>query len=125
MQTAPPVNPPAPAPSAVPAGSQSASATAAGSKAVEVVQPVTAVQALQPQGRNLQQTLDVLAEHLRKYLRASARDLEFRVDVDAGTTVIVVRDASGAVVRQIPGEEALQLLQRTNVGSGTFLDIFV
>jgi uncharacterized FlaG/YvyC family protein len=49
--------------------------------------------------------------------------VEYRVDVDAGTTVITVRRSdSGEVVRQFPSEEALAWLRRLNERSGTFLD---
>jgi len=64
-----------------------------------------------------------IAERLDKFLKDSGRDVEYRVDADAGTTVITVRRSdSGEVVRQFPSEEALAWLRRLNEQSGTFLD---
>jgi flagellar protein FlaG len=74
--------------------------------------------------RELQHRQAVVAEQLRQYLRATDRDLEFRVDGDTGTTVITVRNAStGDVVRQIPNEEALRIMRSLNAESGTFIDL--
>jgi len=64
-----------------------------------------------------------IAARLDKFLKDSGRDVEYRVDADAGTTVITVRRSdSGEVVRQFPSEEALAWLRRLNEQSGTFLD---
>jgi len=76
-------------------------------------------------GRDLSQTLEVIADQMRSYLRTNTRNLEFRIDVDADVAVIIVRDAAGAIIRQIPGEEALRVQRRMNEGSSTFLDLFV
>jgi flagellar protein FlaG len=74
--------------------------------------------------RELQHRQAVVAEQLRQYLKATDRDLEFRVDGDTGTTVITVRNAStGDVVRQIPNEEALRIMRSLNAESGTFIDL--
>ena len=71
----------------------------------------------------LQQTRSNIAARLNQYLKDSGRDVEFRVDAAANTTVITVRRAdTGEVVRQFPNEEALTLLRRLNEQSGTFLD---
>jgi flagellar protein FlaG len=79
-----------------------------------------------PQARPVpdpQQTLERVAARLREYLAESRRDLEFRVDHDAGATVVTVRNANtGEVIRQIPNEEALRVLRRLNEGSATLLD---
>jgi uncharacterized FlaG/YvyC family protein len=66
-----------------------------------------------------------VARQMSTYLRLNSRDLEFRVDVETGNAVITVRDAAGNVVRTIPGEEALEMLRRGNVQSGTFVDFTV
>ena len=64
-----------------------------------------------------------IAERLQEFLKDSGRDVEYRVDADAGATVITVRRSdSGEVVRQFPSEEALAWLRRLNEQSGTFLD---
>lgn len=74
--------------------------------------------------RQQQHRQAAVAEQLRQYLRATDRDLEFRVDDDTGTTVITVRNAStGDVVRQIPNEEALRIMRSLNAESGTFIDL--
>ena len=74
--------------------------------------------------RDLQHTLAVVAEQLNEFMRSSCRDLEFRVDDGADTTVVTVRNPStGEVVRQIPNEDALRLMRRLNAQSGTFVDL--
>lgn len=77
-----------------------------------------------PPGRELREMQAQIAEQLNRYLKDSGRSLEFRVDADAGATVITVRRAdTGEVVRQFPSEEALSLMRRLNEQSGTFLDV--
>ena len=74
--------------------------------------------------RDLQHTLAVVAEQLNEFMRSSSRDLEFRVDIGANTTVVTVSNPStGEVVRQIPNEEALRVMRRLNAQSGTFVDL--
>src|SRR5215831_5029075 len=54
--------------------------------------------------------MEAVAQQMRDYLRSNGRDLEFSVDADTHSMVITVREAaSGAVIRQIPSEEALQM----------------
>ena len=66
-----------------------------------------------------------VARQLEEYLKDSGRNVEYRVDADAGATVITVRRAdTGEVVRQFPSEEALAWLHRLNEHSGTFLNAF-
>ncbi|MCY1280284.1 FlaG protein [compost metagenome] len=49
---------------------------------------------------------------LREFAQSIQRDLSFRVDDSSGRIVVEVRDqSSGDVIRQIPSEEALQLLK--------------
>lgn len=70
-----------------------------------------------------QEARNAIAERLEQYIRDNGRDLEFRVDNSANTTVVTVRRAdTGEVVRQFPNEASLQLLRRLNEQSGTFLD---
>jgi uncharacterized FlaG/YvyC family protein len=69
-----------------------------------------------------EQTQLKIAEQVQRYLQSSTRNLEFQVEGESGTAVIVVRDASGEVIRRIPGEEALQLMRRLNAQSGTLVD---
>ena len=63
-----------------------------------------------------------IAEQVSRYLNSSTRNLEFQVDSEAGTAVIVVRDVQGNVIRRIPGEEALQRMLRASAESGTLID---
>ncbi|MFI8609124.1 flagellar protein FlaG [Pseudomonas sp. NPDC077649] len=49
---------------------------------------------------------------LQEFAQSIQRDLSFRVDDSSGRVVVEVRDqSSGEVIRQIPSEEALQLLK--------------
>jgi len=111
-----------------PVSSVSAPTAAAGKRAIVQVQddspPARAAGRAQPPVRDLQHTLAVVAEQLNEFLRSSSRDLEFRVDNGANTTVVTVRNPStGDVVRQIPNEEALRIMRNLNAQSGTFVDL--
>jgi hypothetical protein len=75
--------------------------------------------------QQLDQKKAAVAQQMSKYLRANSRNLDFQIDSASGEAVVTVRDASGNVVRRIPGEDALQLLRRANVESGTFIDSLV
>ncbi len=66
-----------------------------------------------------------VAQRMNDFLRSNSRDLEFQVDASSGDAVLTVRDAGGNIVRRIPGEEALQMLRRLTVESGTFVDSMV
>jgi flagellar protein FlaG len=66
-----------------------------------------------------------LARRMNDFLRSVSRDVEFQVDAESGDAVITVRDSAGNIVRKIPGEEALQMLRRNNVESGTLIDSIV
>lgn len=56
-------------------------------------------------------------EHLNEFLRNSQRSLSFRVDEGSGRTVItVLNEATGEIVRQIPGEEVLSLARAARPG---------
>jgi len=72
--------------------------------------------------QQLDQKKAAVAQQMSKYLRANSRNLDFQIDGTSGEAVVTVRDASGNVVRRIPGEEAIQMLRRANVESGTFVD---
>ena len=103
-------------------------ATGAGDEArvVRATPAVAAVPASRPEPVPREDPRELtarIAERLDKFLKDSGRDVEYRVDADAGTTVITVRRSdSGEVVRQFPSEEALAWLRRLNEQSGTFLD---
>ncbi len=71
---------------------------------------------------NILQTQEAIAEQVSRYLQTSARNLEFQVEGDSATPVIIVRDGEGNVIRRIPGEDALQMLRLANAQSGTFVN---
>jgi flagellar protein FlaG len=77
-----------------------------------------------PSQSEARERMAAVAQQLRDYLRSNGRDLEFRVDADTHAMVITVREAaSGAVIRQIPNEEALQMRRHLDEWSGTFLNV--
>jgi hypothetical protein len=81
-------------------------------------QPVAPV----PPVNKLLHTQKVIAEQVSRYLQSSTRSLEFQVDNESGTAVIVVRDVEGQIIRRIPGEEVMQIMHRLNAQSGTLID---
>jgi flagellar protein FlaG len=108
--------------SAVPASSNATGKFPALVVTPEAPPPVEPVREVAPTAQNLQQTQQAIAEQVSRYLQSSTRNLEFQVDNESGSAVIVVRDASGNVVRRIPGEEALQRMLRASAESGTLID---
>src|SRR5262245_16619462 len=61
--------------------------------------------------------LKAAAEQIDSYLKSSGRELDFQVDADSGQMVVRVRDsATGDVIRQIPGEEALRMARALKEG---------
>ncbi len=73
---------------------------------------------------DVRQRMAAVAQQLRDFLRSNGRDLEFRVDADTDAMVITVREAAtGAVIRQIPNEEALHMRRYLDEWSGTFLNV--
>ncbi|MBD2837638.1 flagellar protein FlaG [Pseudomonas sp. JM0905a] len=58
------------------------------------------------------ETIGDTVASLQEFAQSIQRDLSFRVDDSSGRIVVEVRDqSSGEVIRQIPSEEALQLLK--------------
>lgn len=107
-------------------GEQVARKPAAPEQVERAVQAPPAPEAVKRSAEQVRQQMAAVAQQLREVARSSSRDLEFRVDEEAGRTVITVRNAAtGEVVRQIPGEELLELQRRLNVGHGTLVDSFV
>lgn len=68
--------------------------------------------------QQLRRALDALAERLDH----SNTQLSFRVDQDSHTVVISIVDASGAVLRQIPGEEVIRMAQKLQDWLGGLVD---
>jgi hypothetical protein len=107
-------------------GAKGKPAVSAGSTGKDLPPPPPAPARLDPAvTQNMQERWAAVAKQMNNYLRSNSRDLEFQVDFGSGDAVITVRDAVGNVVRTIPGEEALQMLRRVNVESGTFVDWMV
>jgi flagellar protein FlaG len=80
-------------------------------------------EAVQRTAEQMRQQMAAVAQKLREIAQSNSRDLEFTVDEETDRTVITVRNAAtGEVVRQIPGEELLDLQRRLNVGYGTLVD---
>jgi flagellar protein FlaG len=71
---------------------------------------------------SVEETLRAVAAQIESYLRSSGRALNFSVDSSTGRTVIAVRDSSGALIRQIPSEEALHLAATAVAGGGALID---
>lgn len=63
-------------------------------------------------------------EQIDSYLKSSRRELQFQVDEESGEVIVRVRDAAtGEVIRQIPGEEALRVARALQESSAVFLDV--
>ena len=61
-------------------------------------------------------------EHLNNLVQKLQRKLEFSIDDTTGRTVIKVIDAqTGGVIRQIPGEEALALIEHLQGENGSLM----
>ena len=66
-----------------------------------------------------QQTIEQTAQQIQQFVQSMGRDLSFSVDSTTGYNVVVVTNADGEVVRQLPSEELLkiaQAMQDTNSG---------
>ncbi|MFK8047108.1 MAG: flagellar protein FlaG [Halioglobus sp.] len=49
-------------------------------------------------------------EKISEFTQSVSRDLEFKVDVNSGTSIVTVRDrATDEVIRQMPSEEAVAM----------------
>lgn len=77
-----------------------------------------------------EEQVKAVVEQIDSYLRAARRELQFQVDAKSGHVVVRVRDpATGDIIRQIPGEEALKLARalQENLQEGTplFLDLSI
>lgn len=84
--------------------------------------PPAAHTAPPPPLEGMLQTQQLIAEQVSRYLQSTTRNLEFQVDGESGTAVIVVRDAEGQVIRRIPGGEVLQIARDLNAQSGTLIN---
>ncbi|MEQ8803303.1 flagellar protein FlaG [Haliea sp.] len=69
-------------------------------------------------GEDMNEMLEGLSQRLNEFVQENARELEFRVNQDGGRVVILVRQSeTGEVVRTIPPEEALGLVNNLSEGA--------
>jgi flagellar protein FlaG len=67
--------------------------------------------------------IESVTKQIDSFLRSIGRTINFRVDPGSGQMVVSVLDANtGEVIRQVPGEEALQLAQRIEDSLSAMLD---
>lgn len=91
----------------------------------EATQTAQAVQAVeQTQAADLSpDQLEQMAEEMQTFIGSFNRSLQFKVDEDSGRNVVTVLDSdTGDVIRQIPSEELLDVINRLNEASGGLLD---
>jgi len=67
--------------------------------------------------------IESVTKQIDSFLRSIGRTINFRVDPGSGRTIVSVLDATtGEVIRQVPGEQALQLAQRIEEGLSALVD---
>ena len=71
------------------------------------IKPSNVSQAAQP----TQETIAKTAEQLQQFVQSMGRNLSFSVDSTTGYNVVVVTNSNGEVVRQLPSEELLKIVQ--------------
>ena len=70
------------------------------------------------------ESLRAVVKQIESFLQGNERSLSFSVDETTGRTVISVRDAaSGELIRQIPGEDALRIARALAEGSKSLIEI--
>jgi flagellar protein FlaG len=75
------------------------------------------------QNQESRKAVQAAARELESHMLGMGRSLEFRVDTQTNTTVVMVRDKnSGEVIRQMPSEEALWLARHLEVASNFLLN---
>ncbi len=67
--------------------------------------------------------MESVTRQIDTFLRSMNRALQFRVDNASGRMVVSITDAAtGEVIRQVPGEEALRMAERIDAQIGALLD---
>jgi len=67
--------------------------------------------------------MESVTRQIDTFLRSTNRALQFRVDDASGRMVVSITDAAtGEVIRQVPGEEALRMAARIDAQIGALLD---
>ena len=100
---------------------------------VEKLDPVQVIKSLPESGNDLpliekktefsEDDINDAVREINQYVQSEQRELQFTIDEDSGQTVIKVIDAqTKELVRQIPGEEALNVAQKLKEGAN--LEIF-
>jgi flagellar protein FlaG len=70
------------------------------------------------------ESLRAVVKQIESFLKGNERSLSFSVDETTGRTVISVRDAaSGDLIRQIPGEDALRIARALANGAKSLYEI--
>ena len=100
---------------------------------VEKLDPVQVIKPLPESGNDLplvakktefsEDDIDDAVREINQYVQSEQRELQFTIDEDSGQTVIKVIDAqTKELIRQIPGEEALNVVRKLKEGAN--LEIF-
>jgi flagellar protein FlaG len=100
---------------------------------VSKIDPVSAVKSLPEGGKDLpskeykkqvsEEEVEDAVREINDYVQSMQRELQFTVDKESGKTVIKVIDSNTKeLIRQIPGEEALNVAKRLTQGAN--LEIF-
>jgi flagellar protein FlaG len=67
--------------------------------------------------------MESVRRQIDTFLRSTNLALQFRLDDATGRMVVSVTDAAtGEVIRQVPGEEALRMAERIDASIGALLD---
>ncbi|MCT7655243.1 flagellar protein FlaG [Oceanimonas sp. NS1] len=83
------------------------------------VQAADKAQGATPSGEQLEK----MAEQMETFIGTFNRGLQFRVDENSGRNVVTVVDTdSGDIIRQIPTEELLQVINRLAEASSGLID---
>lgn len=94
-----------------------AASSAVGERAVPAVAEAQPPRDMPDTGEGMNEMLEGLSQRLNEFVQQNARELEFRVNQDGGRIVILVRQSeTGEVLRTIPPDEALGLVN--NLGDG-------
>lgn len=92
--------------------------TQAANQGAEVTQAASAARSEEPKVAG-EASLEQAVESINDYLQANRRAIEFSLDDQAGTVVVTVMDAERKeVIRQIPPEHVLKMMQQMREGGG-------
>jgi len=100
---------------------------------VKKIEPVQTTNSLPDKGKNLpfpekntkasKESIDDAVKKINENEQLIQRELQFTIDEDSGTTVIKVIDSqTKELIRQIPGDEALNVAKKLSEGAN--LEIF-